>query len=213
MDQHTRIVEAYTKHLQHHGEPPKTVHALCTELGLTERDFFNEFASLDSVESAIWKDWISGLCDRISNGAEWEGFSARHRYLAFLFGFTEASLDRRSLMLLRFGHLGPAVAPAYLKGFENRFKTFASEIVTHGVKTGEIANRGVLQSIHPVILYIHFRTVIGFLLKDESHRFERTDAFIEKTVAFAFDLMRTQAFDSGFDLARFLAPSAWGKMP
>jgi ubiquinone biosynthesis protein COQ9 len=62
-------------------------------------------------------------------------------------------------------------------------------------------------------LYIHFRAVIAFLLKDESQRFERTDAFIEKTVAFAFDLIRTQAIDSGIDLARFLVPSAWGKLP
>jgi ubiquinone biosynthesis protein COQ9 len=54
--------------------------------------------------------------------------------------------------------------------------------------------------------------VISFLLKDESQRFERTDAFIEKTVAFAFDVIRTQAIDSAFDLARFLAPSVWGKM-
>jgi ubiquinone biosynthesis protein COQ9 len=54
--------------------------------------------------------------------------------------------------------------------------------------------------------------VIAFLLKDESKRFERTDAFIEKTVAFAFDVIRTQAIDSAFDLARFLAPSAWGKI-
>ena len=59
---------------------------------------------------------------------------------------------------------------------------------------------------------MHFRAVISFLIKDESQQFERTDAFIEKTVAFAFDVLRTQAIDSAFDLARFLVPSAWGKM-
>ena len=211
MENHNRIVGAYTKHLQHHGTPPKTVHALCEELALTEREFFQEFASLDSVESAIWRDWIAGLCEAVANGAEWNEFSARHRYLAFLFAFAEASLDKRSLLLLRFGHLAPVASPHYLKGFEACFKTFVAGIVSHGISTGEIADRGPLQSLYPSILHTHFRAVIAFLLKDESQRFERTDAFIEKSVAFAFDLLRTQAFDSAFDLARFLAPSAWGK--
>jgi hypothetical protein len=100
----------------------------------------------------------------------------------------------------------------FLNAFEEHFKTFASDIIDHGLSTGEIASRGPLQSLYPAVLYIHFRAVIAFLLKDESQRFERTDAFIEKTVAFAFDVIRTQAIDSAFDLARFLAPSAWGKM-
>jgi hypothetical protein len=74
-----------------------------------------------------------------------------------------------------------------------------------------VISEGV-RAVYPAVLYIHFRAVISFLLRDESKRFERTDAFIEKTVAFAFDVIRTQAIDSAFDLARFLAPSTWGKM-
>jgi hypothetical protein len=212
MENRTRILEVYTKHLQHHGTPPKTVHAVCHELDLSEREFFQEFASLDSVESAIWGDWISGLIASISNSSEWNNFSARHRYLTFLFAFTEASLDKRSLIILRFGHLSPVASPQYLKAFEVHFKSFASKLMAHGVSSGEIASRGPLESLYPAVLYVHFRAVISFLIKDESQRFERTDAFIEKTVAFAFDVLRTQAIDSAFDLARFLAPSAWGKM-
>jgi hypothetical protein len=48
--------------------------------------------------------------------------------------------------------------------------------------------------------------VIDFSLKDDSRGYERTDAFIEKSVAVAFDLIRTQVVDSALDLARFLAP-------
>lgn len=212
METRTRILEAYTKYLQQHGTPPKTVHSVCQELDLTERQFFQEFSSLDSVESAIWGDWIVGLTTSLSNSAEWNTFSARHRYLTFLFAFTEASLDKRSLLILRFGHLSPVASPQYLKAFEAHFKTFASDIIAHGVSSSEIASRGALEALYPAVLYVHFRAVISFLIKDESQQFERTDAFIEKTVAFAFDVLRTQAIDSAFDLARFLVPSAWGKM-
>jgi len=212
METRTRIVEAYTNQLREHGAPPLTVHAFCKSLNLAERDFFQEFASLESVESAIWGAWICGLTARLESGAEWKEFSARHRYLTFLFAFTESSLDWRSLMLTRFNPLSPVASPPFLKAFEEHFKAFASEIISHGISTGEIAHRGQLQAVYPAVLYIHFRAVISFLLRDESKRFERTDAFIEKTVAFAFDVIRTQAIDSAFDLARFLAPSTWGKM-
>lgn len=212
MDNRQRIVDAYTAHLQHNGAPPHTVHALCKELNLSEREFFEEFGSLETVESAFWGDWISTLCGRISGSGEWHTLSARHRYLTFLFGFVEASLDRRSLLILRFGNTSPVAAPRHLKAFEKHFKDFASSVISHGVSTGEIASRGPLEALYPGLLYIHFRAVISFLIKDESQRFERTDAFIEKTVVFAFDILRTQAIDSAFDLARFLAPSAWGKI-
>ena len=48
--------------------------------------------------------------------------------------------------------------------------------------------------------------MIDQYLKDESDEFERTDAFIEKTVTLAFDLFRAQVLDSAADLLRFLLP-------
>jgi AcrR family transcriptional regulator len=133
MENRTRILEAYTAHLREHGTPPHTVHAFCKSLDLAERDFFHEFASLESVESAIWGDWISRLATSVSSGAEWKDFSARHRYLTFLFAFTESSLDWRSLMLTRFSHLAPVASPPFLKAFEEHFKTFAADIISHGI--------------------------------------------------------------------------------
>ena len=40
-------------------------------------------------------------------------------------------------------------------------------------------------------------------LKDKSKNFEDTDALIEKTVNFSFDVMRSNGIDSFFDLAKF----------
>jgi hypothetical protein len=81
MENRPRILEAYTNHLREHGTPPHTVHAFCKSLDLSERNFFEEFASLDSVESAIWSDWIASVAAKVSGGPEWQEFSARHRYL------------------------------------------------------------------------------------------------------------------------------------
>ena len=78
-------------------------------------------------------------------------------------------------------------------------------MVAHGVTTGEIAPRGRIEGCYPGALRRHFRSVIDFHVRDRSARFERTDAFIEKSAGLAFDLLRPQAIDSLGDLLRFLA--------
>jgi hypothetical protein len=79
-------------------------------------------------------------------------------------------------------------------------------LVRQGCESGEIAERGRLAGLYPSALYLLLRSVLDFHVKDTSARFERSDAFVEKSVNLAFDLMRTQAIDSAFDLLRFLAP-------
>ena len=129
--------------------------------------------------------------------------------LAFLFAFLEKSLDVRSVMLFRFRNLSPLSNPDWLCGMERRFKEWASELVSHAIDSGEIAGRGRLGGLYPSALYLLLRSLIDFNVKDTSVRYERSDAFVEKSVNLAFDLMRTQAIDSAFDLLRFIAP--WGR--
>jgi len=211
MEIRNRITQSFREYLLENGHAPASVHSFCKELGISEREFFERFASFDAVEGCIWSGMLEKVHQAISGGAEWEGFSARQRYLTFLYAFVEESLDMRSLMLLRFTSVSLIARPPALKSFEAKFKTFVSEIIGYGVEKGEIAGRGPIESLYPEVFYIHFRAVIDFLLRDESERFERTDAFIEKSVALAFNVIRTQALDAAFDLARFLTPDFWGR--
>ena len=200
------ILTAYTEHLREHGRPPESVYRFCKGLGIEEREFFEQYSSFDAVESAVWEQMLSRVIGAIVAGPEWASFSARQRLLTFLFAFTEEALGQRSLFLLRFHELSPVARPAWLRSFEARFKDFAAEIIAHGRENREIADRGRLTDAYPQVLYVHFRSVIDFWVKDDSRQFERTDAFIEKTVSLAFDVIRTQAIDTAFDLLRFLKP-------
>ena len=202
----SRIKESFLAHLRTEGHPPHSVHKFCVDLGITERSFYTEFPSLDAVERNFWKEWVEKIIDAVSSGKEWASFSARERYLAFLFAFSGEALEQRSLLEQRFGKLTLLCSPSSLDGLKNSFKDFAAELIQHGMEKGDIAHRGALGNLYPEVLYIHWRSVLEYFLKDESQGFERTDAFIEKTVEFAFDLLRTQAIDSAADLARFLLP-------
>jgi AcrR family transcriptional regulator len=205
-----KILEGLASYLLAEGKAPASVALLCKELKLKEPAFYTEFASLEAAQKAIWKDWIDQLIAALSSGAEWESFSAKERYLAFLFSFTQAALEHRSLLLLCFSKKGPHETHGQLAGLKHSFKEFTSGLVEHGRESGEIADRGPLLSIYPEVLYLHWRWVLDFYLKDESEGFERTDAFIEKTVGLAFDLFRSQAIDAAADLVRFLLPKSSG---
>lgn len=210
VDTKQTILEHYIQTLRDTGKPPVSVSAVCTALNLGEREFFTAFATLDAVEARYWEAIVDRVVLAVEAGAEWPGFNARQRLLAFFYAFCEESLDCRSLMLLRLAPLGPLARPAILRGFENRFKQFAETVVSHGIAGNEIAGRGKLSMLYPEAIYLQFRAIIDFNLKDDSAGFERTDAFIEKSAALAFDLLAVQAIDSAWDLMRFLLPKPRG---
>lgn len=196
----------YVNHLRNHGKAPDSVVQLCNTLEISEKEFFSEFPSFQSVEKAFWGDRISEVIHAVTEGEEYSHFSAKQRFQTVIFAFLEKSLEFRSLMLIRFNK-GPMNKPRELEKFENEFKCFCEDILKYGRKNGEVAERGRLDSLVPDGLYLVFRSAIEYHLHDESEGYERTDAYVEKSTNLAFDLIKTQAVDSAFDLARFLIPN------
>ncbi|MGC1480156.1 MAG: hypothetical protein WA771_06610 [Chthoniobacterales bacterium] len=193
-------------HWKRAGQYPDSVTRLCEDAGISEGEFFKMFPSLEAVESAHWVRALDGVIARVQADEDWEGFSAKQRLLLFLFAFVEDALAFRSTLLLRFSGLKGFENPRALRKFEGRFKSFAEDLMVRGEETGEIAERGPVGRLYPGGMYLHFRSVIAFYLNDESEAYERTDAFIEKTVHFAFDLVGKTAADSAADLVRFFVP-------
>lgn len=204
METRERLLSAYRDHLLEHGGPPASVFKFTRDLGLEERAFFAEFPNFDALESEMWRGLVARVAGAVVAGPEWAGFTSRQRLLTFLFAFCEESLAWRSLLLQRVERCGPIPRPARLRGLELGFKEFIGPVIEHGHATGEIAERGMLREAYPEAFFLHFRAVVDFHLKDASAGYERTDAFIEKSVALAFDLLRTQAFDSALDFAKFV---------
>ena len=98
-----------------------------------------------------------------------------------------------------------------LERMKQEFTSFATGLITEGTEKNEIACRGKLNATYPSALFGHFLSAIEFNLNDESPHFERTDAFIEKSVRLAFDLVTSNALESAFDLVRFLTGRHWEK--
>ena len=127
------ISEAYVDSLRKEGHAPVSLHRFCEALGISEKDFYMAFPNLDAVEKHFWKAWIESIFAAVSAGKEWSSFSAKERYLAFLFAFTGEALEHRSLLEQRFGKLTLLCSPTSLDSLKNSFKDFASDLIHHGM--------------------------------------------------------------------------------
>ena len=151
--------------------------------------FYAEFGSIESVESVFWEDLFTKTLTAVQSGAEWEGFGARQRMLAFLYAFLEKSLDVRTVLLFRFRNLSPLSTPEWLRGMERRFKEWASELVAAGSSSGEIAARGRVASLYPTAMYRVLRSAIRCHAKDTSARYQRSEPLVDKSNTPAFCVM------------------------
>jgi hypothetical protein len=104
------------------------------------------------------------VIEALESGAEWGEFTARERYLAFLFALMQPVAERRSLVLERFHDIAPLANPAVFQGMRSEFLEFARRLLDHGDASGEIAERRGLENVYSGVLYAQLRWVIDYHL-------------------------------------------------
>lgn len=190
------------------GKPPASIYSFCLDLGIREEEFYSEFGSFAGVEREIWKDIMSATIRRLTADKAFQGFSAREKMLALCFTLLEELTRERSFILVQLGSTGTLeLTPAFMRDFRAAYVSFAGTILTEGQETGEVARRPYLERGYPRLLWLHLVSLLMFWKADDSPRFTKTDAFVEKSVQLAFDLIGKGAVDSAIDLARFMVQS------
>ncbi len=199
------ITDAYWEYLLEHGSPPASVFKFCKEHGITEREFYSEHGSFESIEADFWQQTVEETLETMKADKDAELYDSRQLLLAFYYTYFEQALDHRSRFLLRFPSL-KAMGSSQLKGFRHAFKEFAASLMEKARDEEVVTDIKRLNDLQERGLYPQFRFLIDFYVKDSSRGFEDTDALIEKSVRFFFDTARLPAFESTVDLFRFLLP-------
>jgi len=197
------IQEEYIRYVTRKGRPPATTFKFCKKLGISESEFFTAFPSLEAVEKAIWLSTLEHSMTLTLEIADFDDYPLKEKLLTGLFNYAEHNKNNRSFMIytwpgLRRQHRTTRV-------LARSYRNYINDWIFDGIARGECSGCGQPARIYAQIFSLHYLAVIDFWLKDETSDFERTDAFIEKTVQFATDLIRRGAVDSAVDLARFFA--------
>lgn len=203
------ILDAFKNHVLEHGSAPKSIFKFSKEIKMKEEEFYTYFTSFDSIKSAVWVNIFEETLNQIETQEVFREYSAREKFLSYLFTWIEVLKKNRSYLLSLYGDKKESIMslPSEAKEFKEKFKDFANEIILEGKETEEIANRPILSDRYDEALWFQVWFVFRYWLDDRSPRFEKTDAAIEKSVNLAFDLMGKSALDSFLDFAKFMYQS------
>ncbi|MFM8912730.1 MAG: TetR/AcrR family transcriptional regulator [Flammeovirgaceae bacterium] len=201
----TDLVHAYREYVLMEGKRPATVFKFCKELGITESEFYQQYASFDALEKAIWAGYVTQTRQKMEADEAYVAFSAREKILTFYFMLAEQLKSDRSFVLHQLGSIKtPAVTPVCLKAFKRAFEEWINVVLAEGKSTGEIAKRPYLENQYANVFWFHMMFILQFWAHDESAGFEKTDVAIEKSVTLAFDLIGKGVLDNALDFGKFL---------
>jgi hypothetical protein len=200
-----KCLKSYKEHWLEHGRAPASIYRFCKDNGVKESVFFKTFASFEVLEGHLWLTWFEEARAVVEKEPDFAEQSARQRMLAIYFTFIEILQEERSFFLLRWPKQTCPSPCKRLSRMKSAFESFAREAAAKGEAEGEIASRGKPTEWFPRISSLHLGFILTFYAKDDSEGFQRTDAFIEKSVRLLFDAAAEQVIDSAFDLVRFLA--------
>lgn len=203
------ILDEFKVYVLEHGTMPKSVFKFSKDLKMKEEEFYTWYTSFDSIKSAIWIEIFDETLGQIEAQEVFKEYSAREKFLGFLFTWIEELKKNRSYLLSLYSSHTQKVTslPKEATAFKVKFKEFASDIILEGKETEEIANRPFISEKYDEAMWIQLWFVFQYWLNDNSPRFEKTDAAIEKSVNLAFDLMGKSALDSFLDFAKFMYQS------
>ncbi|MCG8308809.1 MAG: TetR/AcrR family transcriptional regulator [Cytophagales bacterium] len=199
-----KIVEGYINSVLKSNEPPASVRLFMEELKMKEATFYKYFASFENLEKEFWKSIFDKTVSSIQGQEVYASYSVNEKLLAFYFSWVEELKDYREFVIHtikneRIYELYPKV----FESFKSGFVEFGGDLIKEGIASDEIADRMYITEKYKYLLWCQPVSIIKFWVKDKSEGFEDTDALIEKTVNFSFDLMRSNGIDSFFDLAKF----------
>ena len=205
------ILALYMDYALEHEHFPKSVYKFCKDNSIDETQFYQEYASLDTVKHKVWIAFFDNVHALLAKNKEFTSLTRKDRLLSFYYTFFEVLLLNRSYVLMALNEGGqPLKNFGQLKDLRKGVKRFAEELIEEG---NEDKSRF---TTNPVELFseatwAQLLLLMKFWIRDTSKGFEKTDALIEKSVNVVFEVFDNTRLDTILDLGKFLWKEATGK--
>ncbi len=203
----TALIEAYKDFVLKAGQRPKSVYIFMKELGAKEVDYYDHFPSFGALEAFIFTGYVEETLVRLADSTEYKEYDSSQRVLAFFFTWLEVMTPERSFVRFLDRHGDYALftlSPQYMQAARDLIESHVQKVIQEGIDEGEIADRMLITRFYKQGFWLQAQSILSFWLNDESQNFEQTDAMVEKTIRFAFNLIQPNSLDSGLDLVKFL---------
>ncbi len=201
-----QIQQGYIDYVLTHDEQPKSVYSFVKKLKISEPDFYEFYASFESIEKNIWVEMTVETIDTLQQQEVWNEYSSRDKILAFFYSYIEVLKKKRSFVIYSLNNQRRGFStPQVLSGVKPIFEHFSEEIINEGLESGELAERKFLSKRYKDAVWLQFAFIVKFWMSDDSTGFEKTDEAIEKGINVTFDLFQHSPIDNLLDYGKFLS--------
>lgn len=201
-----QIKNGYINYVLTNDEKPKSVYSFVKKLKISEVDFYQFFASFESIEKVIWVELTVETIDTLQQQEVWNQYSSREKILSFFYSYVEVLKKHRSFIIYSLKSAGSGLyTPKVLSGSKTIFENFAENVIADGLESGELADRKFFSKRYKDALWLQFAFILRFWINDDSAGFEKTDEAIEKGINVTFDLFQHSPIDNLLDYGKFLS--------
>ncbi|MFY7810215.1 MAG: TetR family transcriptional regulator C-terminal domain-containing protein [Flavobacterium sp.] len=200
-----KILKEYSNYVLEHLEKPKSVYQFAKQLKIEEAQFYEFFSSFEAIEKQYFKILFQKTIEVVVKTEEFESYDAKTKLLSLYYTFFGNLTQNRSLVLYLLENEKNLInisKKLYIlkEDFVSYFKTLDIQPLDF---KNETANRYQNEAVSS-IAWTHFLATVNFWLQDTSSSFEKTDIFIEKSVATSFDLLEITPLKNILDFGKFL---------
>ena len=199
------LIEKYMGYVLEHHKKPNSVHSFAKKFNFNESEFYSFFGSFTSLESQIFARFFDNTINTLKKSKDYSDFDSMNKILSFYFTFFanltanrsyvkySLSIDSNKLNNIKQLRLLRKKFLSFIDGLDLGITDFKNK------NLDDVKDRVVNESY-----WIQMLVTLKFWLDDESKDFEKTDLFIEKSIAASFELTSTTPLKSVIDFGKFI---------
>jgi hypothetical protein len=201
----SHIMEQYIDFVLTHGVKPQSIYHFAKSLGISEGDFYQFFSSFEQIESQFLIDMHLHSIELMEKAPDYQNYLPEQKLSTYYFTFLEIGKANRSFILFLLDKKGIDLSKIEkVKALRDHFITFVTPILNAPYNTEiEKAQEAQQKLIHNGA-WIQMLSILSFWIQDTSSNFEKTDAFVEKSIKASFDLVYHSPLGSLLDLGKFI---------
>ena len=199
------LVALYMDTVLDHNEVPQSVYSFAKMNHFEESEFYRFFGSFEALEAAIYELFFEKTMKTLEKSKEYKDYDAMNQLLSFYFTFfgnltANRSYVSKSLQM----EMGGLNQMKKLKTLRQKFLNFIDELDLGVIDIKNKRIDDIKDSVVNESYWIQKLVTLKFWLDDDSADFEKTDLFIEKSIAASFELANTKSLKNVVDFGKFL---------
>lgn len=190
------IIAAY-KDVLLKGKENVNSYTVSKAAGITEKEFYKHFQSVDAVGRLIWVRLFEQTQEELLQSEVYKEYGAREKILAYFFTFFDIATPEKAFMLKTY------MKPTIIEEYRKNYRSYVADLVEEGIERQEIKERFTISNYYPDAIWLLHLRLIHFWLHDESEGHVDTEKAIEIYSKLPLELMGENILDTVFDSVKF----------